>query len=319
LLLPKALRELEFTSIKRNMHPSVSVIIPAYNRAATIARAINSVLVQTSQDFEIIVVDDASTDQTRQVIDSFEDERIRLICHERNLGAAMARNTGMKAAVGKYVAWLDSDDEWLPDKLHAQIAALMCAAPDEKACFSGYELIEEEQIHIRNPRIPNRKGLFLECGLGPGSTLLFERALLDRIGYLDASLRRYEDWDWLLRYSKDFRFLTVAYPLARVYHAHQGLARVIEKSALAFVSKYSDELWEFGRYRNVVISARWMDVATFYAREHNLIKVIQYLMKVLTTYPFHRLEMWAWPINAWFGIKIGSLLLTIKKKISNSV
>ena len=107
------------------MPPDISVVIPAYNRATTIARALNSVLAQTFQDLEVIVVDDGSTDHTSEVIQQIGDARVEIIRHTRNQGAAEARNTGMKAAGGKYIAWLDSDDEWLPDKLQVQLDAFV--------------------------------------------------------------------------------------------------------------------------------------------------------------------------------------------------
>ncbi|HZJ24334.1 MAG TPA: glycosyltransferase family 2 protein, partial [Anaerolineales bacterium] len=102
------------------MPPAVSVIIPAYNRASTIARSVESALAQTLQDLEIIVVHDGSTDTTCDVVQGIADERVRLVRHGGNLGAAAARNTGMKASQARYIAWLDSDDEWLPEKLQTQ-------------------------------------------------------------------------------------------------------------------------------------------------------------------------------------------------------
>jgi len=104
--------------------PKVSVVVPAYNRERLILHALNSVLAQTFADFEILAVDDGSTDGTIQAIQSCTDPRIRCLRHEKNRGAAAARNTGIQAARGEYVAFLDSDDEWLPHKLERQTAAL---------------------------------------------------------------------------------------------------------------------------------------------------------------------------------------------------
>ncbi len=103
------------------MNPTVSVIIPTYNRANLVSRAIKSVLNQTYQDFEIIVVDDCSEDNTEEIVKSFNDSRIRYIKHKKNKGGSAARNTGIKRARGKYIAFLDDDDEWLPSKLEKQI------------------------------------------------------------------------------------------------------------------------------------------------------------------------------------------------------
>jgi len=99
---------------------TVSVIIPTYNRAHLVGRAIRSVLNQTYQDFEIIVVDDCSTDNTEEIVKGFNDHRIRYMRHDRNRGGSAARNTGIKASQGKYIAFLDSDDEWLLKKAESR-------------------------------------------------------------------------------------------------------------------------------------------------------------------------------------------------------
>ncbi|GAH83893.1 unnamed protein product, partial [marine sediment metagenome] len=102
---------------------TVSVIIPTYNRADMVGRAIQSVINQTYQDFEIIIIDDASTDNTREVAREFQEreKRIKYFKHEINKGGGAARNTGIKNSKGEYIAFLDSDDEWYPEKLEKQI------------------------------------------------------------------------------------------------------------------------------------------------------------------------------------------------------
>ena len=101
--------------------PKVSVVIPTHDRAHLVGRAIRSVLAQTFQDFEIIVVDDCSVDNTKEVVQSLADSRIRYLRHEINRGGSAARNTGIGAARGEWIAFLDSDDEWLPKKLEKQL------------------------------------------------------------------------------------------------------------------------------------------------------------------------------------------------------
>lgn len=104
------------------MDQKVSIIMPAYNSALFIGETIESVLDQTHTDWELIVIDDGSTDETVAVVNNYQDERIRLLKCERNCGAALARNYGLREAKGKWVAFLDSDDRWLPEKLEKQIA-----------------------------------------------------------------------------------------------------------------------------------------------------------------------------------------------------
>src|SRR5579859_5851959 len=105
--------------------PLVTVLIPAYNAAATIARAINSVLAQTFSDYEIIVVDDGSHDTTSEIVQSYDEPAIQLLRLPSNQGASRAVNEGLKIARGKFVAFLDADDEWLPSKVSTQIDALV--------------------------------------------------------------------------------------------------------------------------------------------------------------------------------------------------
>ena len=103
------------------MNPAITVIIPAYNSSATILRAINSVINQTFRDFELIVIDDGSTDKTLELLGYFEgNEHIRIISFKENRGVSGARNAGMREATGKYIAFLDADDYWLEDKLEKQ-------------------------------------------------------------------------------------------------------------------------------------------------------------------------------------------------------
>ncbi len=105
--------------------PRVSVILPAYNREALVARAIDSVLAQTYGDFELIIVDDASRDGTRAVLETYRDHpKVRLILSDVNRGGSGARNLGIEAAKGDLIGFQDSDDVWLPHKLAAQVAAL---------------------------------------------------------------------------------------------------------------------------------------------------------------------------------------------------
>src|SRR5207237_7043535 len=116
--------------------PKVSVIIPTHNRSGFLRLAVLSVLKQTFPDFELVIVDDASGDDTPAVVKRFEDPRIRYIRHERNLRIAAARNTGISNSTGEYVAFLDDDDEWLPSKLQKQVSALDHSASTVGAVYT---------------------------------------------------------------------------------------------------------------------------------------------------------------------------------------
>jgi len=208
---------------------SISVIIPAYNRAAVIGAAIDSVVNQALPSaqctVDIIVVDDASDDDLAATLRPFK-QQIRLIRHDRNGGAAAARNTAITAADGDLLAFLDSDDIWLPGKLARQMAA-MHQNGWEASCTAYLLSRPGTRDHI-SPRLST--GLIgLEqmawgCFVSPGSTLLCRRSLFEEIGRFDTGLRRLEDWDWLLRYASVRSFGFLAEPLARIAPSFGGRA-----------------------------------------------------------------------------------------------
>ena len=127
--------------------PTVSVIIPTYNRAHLIDRSIQSVLNQTYQDFELIVVDDRSTDNTEDIIRQFreKDKRIKYIKHDKNKGGSAARNTRIKNSVGKYIVFQDSDDEWFPEKLEKQMKIFETASLEVGVVYTGFWRIKDNK------------------------------------------------------------------------------------------------------------------------------------------------------------------------------
>jgi glycosyltransferase involved in cell wall biosynthesis len=192
--------------------PLVSVIIPVFNRVHLIGRAIASVFAQSYQRIEIIVVDDASSDGLTAALAELTDPRLRCIVHPSNRGAAAARNTGIAAATGEFVAFLDSDDVWFPEKLAHQVAAMGVQPPEVVGHVCAYECVKAgyRTRCIAPDWTPDtfRRNQLLGCTSGPGSTLLCRRAIFADVGPFDGELRRLEDWDWLLRLaSKGYRLL----------------------------------------------------------------------------------------------------------------
>jgi len=183
------------------MHPSeISVVIPTYNRAHCIVRALESVFAQSLAPGEIIVVDDASHDDTAAVLAPYAG-RIRVIRHETNAGASAARNTGIAAAQGTWVAFLDSDDAWRPDKLARQLAFM--AAHGINVCCTNCDLIwPDGQVEPAYRPYPPRMEIghyVWGCFTCPGSTLIARRDLIAAVGGYDLRYPRYEDWDLFLR------------------------------------------------------------------------------------------------------------------------
>ncbi|MCK4792141.1 MAG: glycosyltransferase family 2 protein [Desulfobacteraceae bacterium] len=205
----------------------VSVIIPTYNRAHLIRRAIESVLNQTCQDFEIIVIDDGSIDDTKEVIESFNDERILYIRHNRNKGGAAARNTGIQAAKGEYIAFQDSDDEWLPEKLEKQIEHFTKCSDSVGVVYCSHHTQDDLSGRIwKAPLSDLRRGNvynFLLNGWCPASTSFFllARRIFEKSGIFDETLPSFQDYDLWIRVAKHYEFEFVGEPLV-IKHEHSG-------------------------------------------------------------------------------------------------
>ncbi len=197
--------------------PLVSVVIPAYNAAQTLKATVQSVFEQTVQDFEIIIVDDGSKDDTVAVARSIEDSRVKVVA-QANGGAAAARNAGIKSAKGKYVAMLDADDLWMPHKLERQLA-VFDSEKDVNAVQSGVYYVNDNLEVISVRPCFESKDVLLETLLfqnlpGLMSTLIVERAVFDKIGYLNTRLVILEDWELAIRLSRFCTFKSVEEPLA---------------------------------------------------------------------------------------------------------
>lgn len=219
----------------------VSIVMPLYNRAHCVGRAAASVLAQKAAGdaplpaWEMIVVDDGSDDDGAAVIEAFADPRLRVIRHPVNRGAAAARNTGVAAAGGRFVAFLDSDDEWLPEKLSLQIAAM--TEPDAPAVtctgFLLRRVADGAEAERRPTAEPGVAGFLDGCFVSPGSTMTARRDCLAAVGPFDESLPRLEDWDWLLRMAENHRFACLDAVLCVVhlggFPAYEPVAAAVER------------------------------------------------------------------------------------------
>ena len=210
----------------------VSVIVPTFNRAHMIGRAIRSVLNQTYGDFEIIVVDDGSADNTEEVVAAFEDERVRYIRLEENSGTSAApRNAGIKAARGDYIALLDSDDEWLPQKLEKQIDKFKSVSSDVGVVYCGFVFISQESGEKLGEVIPAERGDVFKCLLENlilgDTTPLVKKECFDKVGGYETEFLSCQSWDMWTRISKYYKFDFVPDILCRFHmHSKQNTASV---------------------------------------------------------------------------------------------
>lgn len=210
----------------------VSVILPVYNRENTIIRAIDSVLAQTYTNIELIVIDDSSTDNTVNVVKSFEDDRINLICLRGHSGANKARNIGIVEAQGAYLAFQDSDDEWLIDKLDTQIK--MMENGEYLACYSAYNLYDGNFIRIIPNDFENQykygtdiNKVLAEYNVVGTPTLVIKREVLTLLEneYFDEQMPRMQDYEFAIRLSKVCKLAYVNRPLINAYRTNNSISK----------------------------------------------------------------------------------------------
>ena len=203
-----------------------SVVIPTYNRAHIIGQALDSVLAQSCQDFEVLVVDDGSTDNTRKILEPYSD-RIRYF-KQSNSGPAAARNRGITESQGEYIAFLDSDDRWYPDKL-TQMDRAIGAHPDAGLFYSDFQSVDEQRNYLRIERCKHIVGdgylqLLLYDFVGT-STVVVKRECFDACGLFYEQLFGPEDWDMWIRITREFSIIHV--PAVLVEHTWQSRGSVL--------------------------------------------------------------------------------------------
>jgi len=210
--------------------PRVSVIIPTHNRARFLAESIQSVLAQTFDNLETIVVDDGSTDNTREVVGNFLGPRVKYV-YQENQGASAARNAGILIATGDFIALLDSDDVWLGDKLALQVD-LLDSHPKAGLVYSDAYLFDDQSGAILG-RFLEGKGVFsgkvlrqlLSTQFIKTSTVVIRRNVFDVTGYFDESMMRVHDRDMWLRIAYHFDIQGISIPLARIRVHSSGISQ----------------------------------------------------------------------------------------------
>ncbi len=273
--------------------PLVTVIIPTYNRASVLYYALHSVINQTVKDIEIYVVDDASTDSTAQLVKSFGDPRIHYIQFDTNKKAAAARNAGMEQARGKYIAFLDSDDEWLPTKLEKQIKCMEALSDDWGCCYTGAYVSKMGGLTRHRVYEPRKLGnLVKDLLMGRlviwTPTFMFRRQCLDEVGLMDVKLVRSQDVDFYIRLLSKYKIVSIEEPLVNIYLAlNKNLARVAAESRCILLAKHKELIDSFGvmpsRY---VYSISDMIQAEAFLSEGELVKGLTYFKQAVVRNPF---------------------------------
>jgi len=200
--------------------PLVSVILPTYNSPEHLAETIKSVLRQSYGNFELIIVDDGSAEETGRVLAGITDPRVRVIRHPENYGVAKAYNTGVAASGGEFIGFIGSDDAWAPDLLKETLECFSTLPPEFGVVYCDMWAVDpgKNQYYwhspdMNGPDIVNRETAdFQASWLGNGPAL-FRRACFDRAGLFDEQFRCHVDLDLFIRVSQQFRFFHLEKPL----------------------------------------------------------------------------------------------------------
>ena len=249
--------------------PTVSVIIPTYNRASMLNEAIQSVLDQTYSDYEIVVVDDGSTDNTRNVVNKFSDKRVRYVFQE-NRGRSNARNHGISLAQGRYIAFLDSDDLFLPHKLERQVIALnenaefgmvyssaICTDEQGKEMGCMYKATASGWIY-------SKVAFYVPLTIIL-PTVMLRTEVLSQLGGFDENMERFEDTDMWRRVARKFKILAIPEPLCRIRtHSDNELANQDPEKILGALKYYVDKAFDEDQGESRIFLRR--AAARFYCR-----------------------------------------------------
>lgn len=282
--------------------PEISVIITTYKRDQKfLKRAISSVLNQTFKDFELIIVDDNGDDKYSEIVNGVVNninsiQPLKIISHVKNLGAQQARNSGINHAKGKYIAFLDDDDEWLENKLEVQLKSFKESDnPSLGLVYCGFNKITyDKNNRVKNiekvlPILDNNeiiKNIYRKNYIGSTSLPLIKKECFETVGLFDLNLKAKQDYDMWIRISKRYAIDYVNEALCN-YYAHNE-ERITNNAAnklhseLTFLNKYYDEIVK----DKIAASIRFKQIGIYYYAALEFDKAKHYLWKSITKKPF---------------------------------
>lgn len=247
----------------------ISAIIPTYNRAKTIERCLDSVLRQTFQPYEIIIVDDFSKDDTVDKINQYKDPRIKCIVLEKNSGTQVARNRGIVEAKGDWIAFLDSDDEWTESKLERQCETLKEYNFDPFVVIYSDGFWLDQRYNILENKVPkiSFENSYKDLLKAPGPMfqgILVSKIALQKIGFLDERVPSFQEWDTSLMLSKYCRFVYINEKLFRYYlHDGETISKDIKKNIQGYgyiINKFEEDMKQYKLWERHIIRQIYMSL-----------------------------------------------------------
>ena len=281
--------------------PLVSVIIPAYNRGADLTLTVESALRQTcSAELELIIVDDASSDSTYEVAFTLSDDpRVRVIRHEVNSGVSAALNTGLRAARGEYIAILEHDDIWLPDKLARQLP--LFSNRDVGLVYCGVFLVNSDGSVIRRVT-PEKRGdiyrsLLFKNYIVTSSSVVLRRSCLEKVGLFDLSLNGPQDYDLWIRLARYYQIDFVAEALVKfAFYPRNNLSRPAKMLAMygPLIKKFETYEYSSALLRRQVFAYRHYEAGNAYACTADMPMARQMYRQSLDLWPFNLKCLVSW-------------------------
>lgn len=301
-----------------NPVPLITVVLPTYNRTGSLSKSIQSVLDQTYTNFELLVIDDASTDNTREVVSRIDDPRIKYIEHEVNQGPSVARNTGIEKANGNIIAFQDSDDEWFPEKLQKQVSAFDTAPSDVGVVYTGmWRIVNDERRYIPYTGVAPKEGdissSIMRFNFISTQMAAVQKKCFDEVGKFDEKLDALTDWELWIRIANHYRFKLVNEPLVSAVVQSDSISQDNDKILEArehIVNKHYDKFDSKALARNL-----------FYIG-HGSMKTGQvrngrdYLGKAVRTKP-HPVYLGAWCLS-FVGAGAYRGIYTVFKKLNRN-
>ncbi len=278
-----------------NKKPKVSVIIVTYNRPQLLPLAIKSVLGQTYQDFEILIIDNGIEQPAKKILAGLDDSRIKYLPQIENTDCSGGKNIGIKYAIGEFVAFLDDDDIWLPEKLELQVKALEQATSEVGFCFTAItEVRDEGEIHSQ---IPEGEDDYFEYALRRfngflSSTLVIKKNVFDGVGLLDESFPSHTDIDLIIRITKKYKGIAINKPLIKMHllSGHKQMGNNFGKKGSQYGRKITGRLMLLEKYkkdfekRPLILSKHLMLLAKFYRNDGQYKEARKMFLKTFRTY-----------------------------------
>lgn len=293
------------------MDKLISVVIPTYNCGKYLIRTIESIFNQTYRNFEIIVVDDGSTDNTEKILEKYNGNRQFRYIYQENRGISAARNAGIRASSGEFIAFLDADDMWLPEKLERQIS-LIIEFPDVGLVGCGYYGIDESGKRIKEIRSSNylNKELLLNDLMvrnvvtSSGSGALVRKECFDKVGLFDESFRSTEDRDMWFRILKNYDSKYVNESLVTIMARKGSLSKNVSNMKIyqkKFIQKHFRNMRFITKIKSY--SYVYLDAANEYYQSHRLLLAAINAFFSIIIYPLK-----VYPNDDKYQILIKSLL-----------